>query len=64
MNLKEATSVVELGHSLHCGRVSELLEQPINATELFCAQQQPSNMSHFFQQLMDWAVNNDMVVNF
>jgi len=33
-------------------------------TELFCAQQQPSNMSHFFQQLMDWAVNNDMVVNF
>ena len=33
-------------------------------TELFSAQQQPSNMSHFFQQLMDWADNNDMVVNF
>ena len=33
-------------------------------TELFSAQQQPSNMSRFFQQLMDWADNNDMVVNF
>ena len=33
-------------------------------TELLCVQQQPSNMQLYFQQLLDWATNNDMVVNF
>ena len=32
MVLKRAGSVVELGGSVHCARVSELLEQPVNAT--------------------------------
>jgi len=30
--LKRAGSVVELDGSVHCARVSELLEQPVNAT--------------------------------
>jgi len=32
MALKRASSVVELGGSVHCARVSELLEQPVTAT--------------------------------
>ncbi len=32
-------------------------------SELLCVHDQPSNMHVYFQQLLDWADNNDMVVN-
>ena len=33
-------------------------------TELLQTRRDVSNMNHFFQQLLDWSANNDMIINF